>query len=381
MEPADSLAAFVEAAGSGGHFRVEADLGDGFYRLRVEEAERRQAAQDIRSVEDAIIEMLRNARDAHARSVFLAFSRDGDIRRIVVVDDGDGIPPSMHRLIFEPRVTSKLDSMNFDVWGVHGRGMALYSISQNAKTARVAASDRGIGASLVVESDARSLKEKTDQSTFPALFAAESGTVVLRGPKNILRTACEFALEQRKSMSVYVGSQSEICATMYAYGAASLPAHVRAFPSAEHVVALCKRLSLASDDVDFAERANALGFDISARTSRRILDGDIRPVDSLLERMERNGIRRLSDHGTEPSARPSGPRTPRSSAQAAADTRIPCSRIRFDEEDLLAFASRVSCAFGDLAEPYYLDPDIEPSIRQRNGQLTISIPLVAARES
>ena len=57
----NDLAAFVERVTSKSLFRVESDLGHGFVRLKVSEAERRQAKQDIRCVEDAVIEMLRNA--------------------------------------------------------------------------------------------------------------------------------------------------------------------------------------------------------------------------------------------------------------------------------------------------------------------------------
>ena len=137
----EALEAFIENVCGDSHLRVEADLGDGFVRLRSAEAERRQAAHDIRSTEDIVIEMLRNARDAHAKSIFLAVSREGQRRRLVMIDDGDGVPAAMHERIFEPRVTSKLDSMHMDKWGIHGRGMALYSIAVNAETARVVASD------------------------------------------------------------------------------------------------------------------------------------------------------------------------------------------------------------------------------------------------
>ena len=115
--------------------RVESDFGNGFVRLRVSEAQRRQANRSIRCVEDAVIEMLRNARDAHARNIFLATARSADLRTVTMVDDGDGVPQDMCERIFEPRVTSKLDAFSEDDWGVHGRGMALYSIKENAAEA------------------------------------------------------------------------------------------------------------------------------------------------------------------------------------------------------------------------------------------------------
>ena len=152
------LAAFVERVTSKSLFRVESDLGHGFVRLKVSEAERRQAKQDIRCVEDAVIEMLRNACDAHARSIFLATSKSGSLRRIVMIDDGDGLPADMHDAIFEPRVTSKLDSFGSDNWGVHGRGMALYSIKENAEEARVAASMEQGGTAFSVVFDTASVR-------------------------------------------------------------------------------------------------------------------------------------------------------------------------------------------------------------------------------
>ena len=46
----------------------------------------------------------------------------------------------MQERIFDARVTSKLESMKMDRWGVHGRGMALFSIKQNTDEARVVTS-------------------------------------------------------------------------------------------------------------------------------------------------------------------------------------------------------------------------------------------------
>lgn len=53
------------------------------------------------------------------------------MKTLAFLDDGDGIPIEMHERVFEPRVTSKLETMVMDKWGVHGRGMALYSIKAN----------------------------------------------------------------------------------------------------------------------------------------------------------------------------------------------------------------------------------------------------------
>ena len=70
-----ALADFVSTMGGDRALRVEESLGEGFVRLRVAEAERRQAKHDVRCVEDALIEMLRNARDAGARHIYVATAR------------------------------------------------------------------------------------------------------------------------------------------------------------------------------------------------------------------------------------------------------------------------------------------------------------------
>lgn len=356
--PDGSLESFIENVNGDSHLRVEADLGDGFVRLRSAEAERRQAAHDIRSTEDIVIEMLRNARDAHAKSVFTAVSREGSRRRIVMVDDGDGVPPALHERVFEPRVTSKLDSMHLDKWGVHGRGMALYSIAVNAETARIAASEQGQGASFVVETDLGRLGEKADQSSFPVFERTDAGTVAVRGPKNILRTVCEFALECRRDCSVYLGSVTDVVATLYAFGLSSLTAAARAFGRTEELP-VCKRLALAADPAELAGLAETLGLALSERSARRVLDGEIAPLSPLLDRIRIEG-----GAAEPPEARKQAPRR-------AHDAR----GLKIAPEDLDDFSDRVAAAYRDIARRYYLEPDARPEVRVGKDGIRIHIPV------
>ena len=358
----EALEAFIENVCGDSHLRVEDDLGDGFVRLRSAEAERRQAAHDIRSTEDIVIEMLRNARDAHAKSIFLAVSREGQRRRLVMVDDGDGVPPSMHERIFEPRVTSKLDSMHVDKWGVHGRGMALYSIAVNAETACVVASDAGKGAALVVETDLDRLGEKTDQSSFPVFERTETGSIAVRGPKNILRTACEFAIECRHDCTVYLGSATDIAATLYAFGLSSLTSAMRAFCADASALPVAKRLAVAVDPASFADEAEALGLALSERSARRIMDGEIAPVDALVNRVRIEG-----DAEQRPVARAA--KAPSGDARG----------LKIASDDLDAFSRRVAQAFSDLARDYYLEPSVKPDVRVGKDGVRIHIPIEKLR--
>lgn len=355
----DSLEHFVESVNGTGHLRVEQDLGDGYVRLRTSEAERRQAAQDIQCSENIVLELLRNARDAHASHVFVAMSRDGSKRILTVIDDGCGIPPSMHETVFEPRVTSKLDTSHMDTWGLHGRGMALYSIKVNSELACVMSSAENAGCAIRVETDLGKLPEKTDQSSFPTFEMSEAGKVNVRGPKNILRTICEFAIDARQTCSVYVGSPAEIAAALYAYGMATLSTIDRLFCRDASAVPLVKRLALSGDPSALADAASELGLDISERTARRIIDGELADAECVLDRIvikNAQGKRRSSA-----SKRPS-----------YADMRS----LKLSGDDRVELANSVKNAFGPIAQRYYLEDDVEPSIHAKHDRIVITIPVV-----
>lgn len=355
----DTLKDFIETASAVSPFRVEDDFGSGYVRLRSEEAERRQAAHDIRSTEDIVIEALRNARDAHARMIFLAISRESDSRHVTVIDDGDGVPSYMHERIFEPRVTSKLDSAHMDKWGVHGRGMALYSISVNCTSARIASSDSGKGAAFEFISDTRTLGEKTDQSTFPTFELSESGTIVVRGPRNIIRTACEFAVDSASVCTLYMGSPAEIAATLYAFAEATLGRAQRVFCSDESEIPVCKRLAASADPADFARIAAGLGLKLSERTCRRIMDGQIGPVAPLADRI-------VIVEPQKPTMR-----VPVRKKKPFDDER----GLRIDPADLDAFTTGIEHAYAELARAYYLDGAVRPDIVVKRDRITVVIPV------
>ncbi len=357
------LEAFVDSVCTESHLRVETDFGDGFVRLRTSEAERRQAAHDIRSSEDIVIEMLRNARDAHARTIFLAVGREGDTRRITMIDDGDGIPSTMHERVFEPRVTSKLDTVHMDKWGVHGRGMALYSVKVNATEARVLASDKGLGCAMHVETDLQTLPERADQSTFPTFEKTESGSYTMRGPRNIVRTATEFALECRKSCTVYWGSATEIAATLYEFGASTMSPSARAFCRSISELPVCKRLCIASDPIMFSQIAASLGLALSERSARRILNDEITPIESLAERV------RSHELASKPSI---GNALPENHARGKAKKADPRS-LKIDNEDKLFLSRACETAFADLAQRYYLEPLGAPEVHVGSSEIKITV--------
>lgn len=328
--------------------------------MHVSEAERRQAAQDIHCNENILLELLRNAKDAHATNIFVALSKEGPIRTITVIDNGDGVPTSMHEHIFEPRVTSKLDTSHKDAWGFHGRGMALYSIKMNSRVAEVVASDVGLGSSFRIQTDTTVLPERTDQSTFPVFELETNNKVNVRGPRNLLRCACEFALDARATTTITIGSPSEVAASLYAYGISTLSTIERAFCQDTLSLPLTKRLALSADPKDFQSIAESLGLEMSERTARRIMDDQIKAAPTILEQIE-------FLHPQEKS------RKKGSRAQRA-------SRIRLQQSEIQSLAHATQRAFEPIAESYYLDSSTMPQVRVSPTALTISIPLVPTNE-
>lgn len=352
-----SLQQFIQDLSGEDHSRVQDDLGNGFVRLRAAEAQRRQAKQDIRSVEDVVIEMLRNARDANAKAIFVATWSTKEQRFLTMLDDGDGVPLQLQDTIFEPFVTSKLDSFHADRWGVHGRGMALYSIRQNTDSARVVASAPGMGSVFSVASSFSRLTEKRDQSSAPKVTLNENGKPVLRGPHNIMRTVLEFAIDERDSVAVYLGSPAEIVSTLYWLGssAASNCAEVQNREIGD--LPYIQRFGLCADASALAKLANDFCLPMSDRTAYRILKYEIKPLALHLQLM-------LGEQGPSASAKEKPER------KSASD-----KTIRISREDLDAFCEQVMADYAQLAQSYYLDANVEAAIRCFGGELVMRIPL------
>ena len=343
MNPSDELLNFVSTVSGDTFLKVEENFGDGFVRLKVSEAERRQAKHDIRSVEDIVVELLRNARDAHARRIFIATGREGDRRAITVIDDGVGVPKSMVERVFEPRVTSKLDSMVIDRWGVHGRGMALFSIRSNTTDARIASSDTHRGTSVVISADAAQLTERADQSTWPVVERDEHGTPkVVRGPHNIVRRVVEFALEH-PGVELYVGTPTEVVTTMTSIARSELDASELLFCDDLEKLPVWLRCAAAADAGELVDVAETIGVPVSERTAHRVLAGELRPVETV----------------TDSVLRAEGATTPPPSPDIYRDRR----GLKIHHTDLAAFRSDLEKAFDTIAERYYLHLKCEPKIK------------------
>ena len=338
----DHLIDFVAAVSGESYLKVEEDLGEGFVRLRISEAERRQAKHDIRSIEDVVVELLRNARDAQARRIFVASHRAGDVRALTVIDDGVGIPETLQERVFEPRVTSKLETMVMDRWGVHGRGMALFSVRSNVSSANVAASGLDRGTSLAVLADTTKLPERTDQSTWPAIERDEDGELrATRGPHNIARRVVEFALEHR-DVDVYLGTPTEVCATLYSTSRDAMDSADLLFVDDISVLPVWRRPSASSDAAELIEVSEQLAVGVSERTAHRVLAGEIQPLEPVL-------VQLLAEDEPE-------------TADVLPDIYRDRRGLRIHHADLALFRRELTAAFDELAEKYYIHLTGEPKI-------------------
>ena len=154
----------------------------------------------------------------------------------------------------------------------------LLSIRQNCTSAHVVASDLGLEARSASLSTT-SLPERTDQSTWPAAARGDDGVVVCtKGPHNIIRTSCEFALEELHGCDVYLGSPTEIAATLYAHASSSVDAG--AYPVADDLMSC--RSSIGSDHAadasDFIDIAHGIIEVSGAHRSSHTL-GLIQPLE------------------------------------------------------------------------------------------------------
>jgi hypothetical protein len=350
MSDNDSLIDFVQLVAGEAHLKVEETLGDGFVRLNVSEAERRQAQHDIRTFEDIVVELLRNSRDAHAHRIFIASTRDGDLRAMTVVDDGVGVPRHLHGAIFEPRVTSKLDTMVTDRWGVHGRGMALFSVKSNVAEARVAASDSHKGMALALLSDTTVLGERADQSSWPTVTLGEDGRPTIgTGPHNIVRRIVEFALEHPE-VEVFLGTPTEIVATLYALAREELDSARLLFCDDPERLAVWQRPAACADALELVEIARSIGLAVSERTAHRVLGGEAPTLESVLRLV-------LPAPDTGEARRPDIYRDRRG--------------LRIHHTDLAAFRRGLEDAFDVVGERYYVHLKGAPRVTVGRDTITV----------
>jgi len=341
---------FVTSISGSGFRQVEETLDDGYVRLHISEAERRQARHDIRCVEDVVVELLRNSRDAGATKIFIATNRTEDCRNITIIDDGCGIPESMHERVFEPRITSKLETMVMDKWGVHGRGMALYSVRENVALAKIACSDKTKGCAILISCDCSVLQERSDQSTWPQIERANDDSwKVTKGTRNILRHAVEFACEH-PGLNLYLGSPTEILATITSMSRYAMEQTGCLIAEDIESLLVWQRPGMAADANELAKLALSVGLSVSERTAHRILSDEISATDSIMQIVSATGefVR-----------------------QSVPDIYRNRKGLKIHPNDLVDFRREITAVFDALAEKYFFYAKTEPKIRITRDAISV----------
>ena len=228
------------------------DLGAGFARLTGVEGVRRGPSR-ITHVEDALLELLRNARDAGAAHIYVASTlRDRRYRTLTVIDDGHGIPESHRYLILEPGVTTRhlnpVTEPGDPSLPTHGAGLSLYQIKNLSLETRVFSTSSPTSIRAIF--DTNTIPERTLQST-------------TRPSNSNLRATLEHFTERTNiyspRLSSYYGSPARILATLL---------HQRIIQGQRDSLSLCGA-------------ALRLGLGVSARSVQRILRGEVLPVEGV----------------------------------------------------------------------------------------------------
>jgi hypothetical protein len=226
------------------------DLGAGFARLTGVEGARRGPSR-ITYVEDALLELVRNARDAGAARIYVASTlKDRRFRTLTVIDDGHGIPESHRDLILEPGVTTRHLNPVTEPGdpSTHGAGLSLYQIKNHSVETRVLSTSSPT--SIQATFDTNTIPERTLQST-------------TRPSNSNLRATLErftaTTNAQSPRLHSYYGPPARILTTLL----------------------LHRIIQNERDSAGLREAANGLGLGVSVRSVQRILRGEVLPIEDL----------------------------------------------------------------------------------------------------
>jgi hypothetical protein len=382
MQNSTDLSRFLEQLNIKDSLSIEEDLGDGYVRLKISEAERRQAFQDINCVEDIFLELLRNSRDAGSKNIFIGTKKIKDKSRFIhFIDDGNGIPENLKDLIFEARVTSKLENGIKDSYGFHGRGMALFSIKLNVRDIILTFSGKSRGASFFLDINLDDLPEKKDQSLIPEIIKTDDDVNIIGGVNNIIKTIIEFQVQYR-DINFYYGSPIQILATIREdlkrknqdidYPKFNEWEELDDFISRKNIKVT--EIPALTDNYNLMEKIaeKIFNMDISKRGIQRIIYNEIQPLNPLkLELLNHtvidvhtsgdnnNGLKKINKKDLK--------------LRLFDEARL---ASRFKDEEIKVIIRLLKDEFNRLGEKYFLNVDKDIKFSRSNNIIKIIIELI-----
>ena len=252
------------------------DLGFGFARLTGIEGSRRGPSR-INTVEDALLELVRNARDAGARNIYVASSlHSRRYRTLTVLDDGSGVPESHRDLIFEPGVTTRhltpiSDTGSTSHGTPHGAGLSLYHIRRAAVNASVSSCQNPTA--IRVTFDTHLIPERALQSgSRPSLSNLDA----------TLRTFLRDSPSNLHVPNLHLASPARILATL-------LHNHIIQMTGEELEGVRVGRVG--GNVINGLSRfAGEVGIRVSTRTIQRVARGEVPRVTPVTPEDRRGGI-------------------------------------------------------------------------------------------
>ena len=132
-----------------------------------------------------------------------------------------------------------------------------------------------------------------------------------------------------------------------------------------------ERFAYVDDAESLAKLANQLGFPLSQRTAHRIIKGEIKPLPVHLEFLLAENKPPVSSDKTLHKNKHKA-----SQGQGVFQNKARLHSVSFDKQDLERFKQSILSSYKDLADAYYLDSNVEPTVTSSKNSLVVNIPLV-----